>query len=109
MSMVMRLSRPQLSPVQRPPITPPAGPESRSPIGRSREFSSVEMPPFDCMMRTFALTPSCRSRASRLFEIGGGLRADIGVHRRAREALIFADGVDDLRRAGDEGVGQDRS
>ena len=39
MSMVMTLPVPQASPVQRPPITPPAGPDSSSPTGRLRASS----------------------------------------------------------------------
>ena len=66
MSMVMTLSLPQLSPVQRPPMTPPAGPDSSRPIGSSlRILARVEMPPFDCMMRTIASMPLSRSRRSR--------------------------------------------
>ena len=65
MSMVMTSPVSQCPPVQRPPITPPAGPESSRPIGRSEEFSIVEMPPFDCMIRTIASTPFSRSRFSR--------------------------------------------
>ena len=64
MSMVMTLPVSQAWPVQRPPMTPPAGPDRSKPTGRADEFSTVEMPPFDCMMRTSASTPFSRSRSS---------------------------------------------
>ena len=40
-------------------------------------------------------------------EIGRGVRTDIRVHRGTGEALVLADGVDDLGRATDECVGKD--
>ena len=101
MSMVMMLSLPQCPPVQRPPITPPAGPESSRPIGSSLEFSMVEMPPFDCMMRTIALDAVLAQPPFELAQIGRSLRPDIGVHRGAGEALVFADRVDHVATSSD--------
>ncbi len=63
MSMVMTSATPQACPVARAPMTPPAGPDSSRPTGRAIEFSTVEMPPFDCMIRTGACMPPSRSRS----------------------------------------------
>jgi len=79
---------PQLSPGQRPRITPPQAHSSR-PIGNSLALSMVEMPPFDCMVRTIALMPFWRSRPSRLRRYAAA-SGRYSVHRRAREALVFA-------------------
>ncbi|OPZ82485.1 MAG: hypothetical protein BWY77_00144 [bacterium ADurb.Bin431] len=75
MSIVMTLPVSQAWPVQRPPMTPPAGPDRRRPIGRSTAFSMVEMPPFDCMTRTMARMPAALRRPSRLVESPIPLRA----------------------------------
>ena len=53
-------------PVAFAPITPPAGPDSNSPIGLSDEFSIVEIPPFDCIILTWQPIPLDFKRVLRL-------------------------------------------
>ena len=47
-------------------ITPAAGPDSITWTGRRRPLAAVMTPPFDCMTRIGAPTPSARSSVSRL-------------------------------------------
>ncbi len=64
-STVMMSSTPAITPSEAPPMTPPAGPDIRMRIGRRAQASTVETPPFDCMILSFEVTPASRSRASR--------------------------------------------
>ena len=57
MSTVMRLSLPQSMPSERPPMTPPAGPDIRMLTARFEQASMVEMPPFDWIRRSAAPKP----------------------------------------------------
>ena len=65
MSTVMTFGTPAISPSEAPPMTPPAGPDIRMRIGRLAQASTVETPPFDCMIRSFEPTPAPRRRDSR--------------------------------------------
>ncbi len=65
MSTVMMFLTPAISPSEAPPITPPAGPDIRMRTGRVAQASTVETPPFDCMMRSLDDTPASRSFDSR--------------------------------------------
>ncbi len=65
-STVIRLCASDLSPAQRPPLTPPAGPDMRIVTGRSAAPARVVTPPFDCITRIWASMPFSRSAVSRL-------------------------------------------
>ena len=67
MSTVMRLRLSQSSPSERPPITPPAGPDMRMLTARFEHASTVEIPPFDWMRRRFAWNPLSASLLWRLW------------------------------------------
>ena len=64
MSTVMIFGVPAIWPSDAPPMTPPAGPDIRMRIGRRAQDSTVETPPFDCMMSSGAWEPRLRSWAS---------------------------------------------
>ena len=66
MSTVMRFRLPHSSPSERPPMTPPAGPDMRMLTARFEHASTVEIPPFDWMRRRFALNPLLASLLCRL-------------------------------------------
>ena len=67
MSKVMSLRRPESSPVQRPPRTPAAGPESRVTTGRSETVRTVATPPLELMTWSSAETPASSMRAPMRF------------------------------------------
>ena len=65
-STVIRLSLPVSRPSDRPPMTPPAGPDISMLTARFEQASTVEIPPFDWMIRRLALKPFSASRRWRL-------------------------------------------
>ena len=66
MSTVMRLLLPHSNPSERPPMTPPAGPDASKLTALRELVSTVVMPPFDWMMRRLAPKPFCASLTCRL-------------------------------------------
>jgi hypothetical protein len=66
MSMLIAFGRPTRRASSAVAITPAAGPDSITWTGRRRPLAAVMTPPFDCMTRMGAPTPSARSSVSRL-------------------------------------------
>ena len=94
MSTVMRLRLSQSSPSERPPMTPPAGPDMRMLTARFEHASTVEIPPFDWMRRRFAWNPLPASLLWRLWRyvvVFGPMNAFIAaVENRSNSRMTLA-------------------
>ena len=87
-------------------MTPAAGPDSITWTGRRRPSAAVITPPFDCMTRIGAATPSAASSVSSRPEVLVHDRQDVGVGDGRARPLELAHLGQDLRGQGQRDAGR---